>query len=79
MCIEDRNTYQCAANYPTIAERLGIFVNTVAKYVGQLEEYGLIRTEHTDIFTKDGPNAMAVSGALSRISSTPSTSTMNGS
>ncbi len=54
MRIEDRNTYQCVVSYPTIAERLGISVNTVAKYVGQLEEHGLIRTEHTDVFTKDG-------------------------
>lgn len=54
MCIEDRSTYQCVVSYPTIAERLGISVNTVAKYVGQLEEHGLIRTEHTDIVTKDG-------------------------
>ena len=54
MCIEDRRTYQCVVSYPTIAERLGISVNTVAKYVGKLEEHGLIRTEHTDVFTKDG-------------------------
>ena len=54
MCIEDRRTYQCVVSYPTIAERLGISVNTVAKYVAKLEEHGLIRTEHTDVFTKDG-------------------------
>ena len=40
--------------YPTIAKKLGISVNTVAKYVAALEEHGLIRTEHTEIITKDG-------------------------
>ena len=44
--IEDRRTYQCIVSYPTIAKKLGISVNTVAKYVAALEEHGLIRTEH---------------------------------
>ena len=52
--IEDRNTYQCLASYSTIADKLGISVNTVSKYVGRLEEHGLIRTEHTEIITQDG-------------------------
>lgn len=52
--IEDRRTYQCIVSYPTIAKKLGISVNTVAKYVAALEEHGLIRTEHTEIITKDG-------------------------
>ena len=52
--IEDRRIWQCVVSYPTIAEKLGISVNTVAKYVGKLEEHGLIITEHTDITTKDG-------------------------
>lgn len=52
--IEDRNTYQCIASYPTIANMLGISVNTVAKYVRALEEHGLIRTERTEIVTKEG-------------------------
>ena len=52
--IEDRRTYQCIASYPTIAKKLGISVNTVAKYVAALEEHGLIRTERTEIITKDG-------------------------
>ena len=47
--IEDRRTYQCIVSYPTIAKKLGISVNTVAKYVAALEEHGLIRTEHTEI------------------------------
>ena len=30
--IEDRNTYQCIVSYSTIAKKLGIAPNTVAKY-----------------------------------------------
>ena len=52
--IEDRSTYQCIDSYPTIAEAVGFAVNTVAKYVRTLEERGLIRTERTEIITKDG-------------------------
>ena len=52
--IEGRRTYQCIASYPTIAKKLVISVNTVAKYVAALEEHGLIRTERTEIITKDG-------------------------
>ena len=52
--IEDRRTYQCIASYPTIAKKLGISVNTVAKYVAALEEHGLIRTERTEIITREG-------------------------
>lgn len=52
--IEDRRTYQCIVSYPTIAKKLGISVNTVAKYVAALEEHGLIRTEHTEIITREG-------------------------
>ena len=32
--IEDRRTWQCVVSYPAIADKLGISVNTVAKYVG---------------------------------------------
>ncbi|MBR2895167.1 MAG: helix-turn-helix domain-containing protein [Oscillospiraceae bacterium] len=52
--IEDRNTYQCVVSYTTIAEVLDLSVNTVAKYVSQLRERGLIRTERTKIRTKNG-------------------------
>lgn len=52
--IEDRRTYQCIASYPTIGAKLGLSITTVAKYVRQLEERGLIQTEHTDVITKDG-------------------------
>ena len=54
MRIENRRTYQCLASYPTIAKKLGLSVNTVAKYVAALEEHGLIRTERTEIVTKEG-------------------------
>ncbi len=54
MRIENRRTYQCLASYPTIARKLGLSVNTVAKYVAALEEHGLIRTERTEIVTRDG-------------------------
>ena len=52
--VEDRTTYQCIVSYPTIADKLGISVNTVAKYVGLLEEHGLIATERTNVITRDG-------------------------
>ena len=52
--IADRRTWQCVVSYLTIADKLGISVNTVAKYVGLLEEHGLIATERTDVITRDG-------------------------
>ena len=54
MRIENRRTFQCLASYPTIARKLGLSVNTVAKYVAALEEHGLIRTERTEIVTREG-------------------------
>ena len=52
--IEDRRTYQCHPSYATIGKAVGMSRNTVAKYVRQLEEKGLIRTEHTTVTLKDG-------------------------
>ena len=52
--VEDRTTYQCIVSYRSIADKLGISVNTVAKYVGLLEEHGLIATERTNVITRDG-------------------------
>ena len=52
--IEDRRTWQCVVSCPTIADKLGISVNTVAKYVSQLEAHGLITTECTDVITRAG-------------------------
>ena len=51
---EDRKTYQCYPSYRTIGDAVGMSRNTVAKYVRQLEEKGLIRTEHTTVTLKDG-------------------------
>ena len=52
--IEDRKTYECLTSYSKIAKKLGLSINTVAKYVSKLEEHGLIQTEHTQIITQDG-------------------------
>ena len=52
--IENRKTFECVTSYPKIARKLGLSVNTVAKYVAALEEHGLIRTERTEIVTKEG-------------------------
>ena len=54
MYCEDRTTYQCYPSYRTIGEAVGMSCNTVAKYVRQLEEKGLIRTERTTVTLKDG-------------------------
>ena len=51
---ENRETYQCWPSYKTIGHAIGMSENTVAKYVRQLEEKGLIRTEQTTIRSKDG-------------------------
>ena len=52
--IEDRKTFQSLTSYSKIAKKLGLSINTVAKYVRRLEEHGLIETEHTEIITQDG-------------------------
>ena len=44
---EDRKTYQCVVSYRTIGEAVGMSVNTMRKYVTELEGRGLIRTERT--------------------------------
>lgn len=51
---EDRKTYQCLASYRMIGEAVGMSVNTVRKYVMELEERSLIRTERTIVTTRDG-------------------------
>ena len=51
---EDRKTYQCVVSYRTIGEAVGMSVNTVCKYVSELEDRGLIRTERTTVTTRDG-------------------------
>lgn len=51
---ENRETYQCYPSYKTIGKAIGMCENTVAKYVRQLEEKGLIYTEPTVVRSKDG-------------------------
>ena len=51
---EDRKTYQCLLSYREIGEGVGMCVTTVRKYVAELEERSLIRTERTSVITKDG-------------------------
>ena len=51
---EDRRTYQCYPSYRSIGKAILMSVNTVRKYVVELEERGLIITEPTSFMTKDG-------------------------
>ena len=51
---ENRETYQCYPSYKTIGKAIGMCENTVAKYVRQLEEKGLICTEPTLVQSRDG-------------------------
>ena len=53
---EDRKTYQCLVSYRMISEAIGKCVTTVRKYVMELGERQLIRTEHTSVVAKDGRN-----------------------
>ncbi len=54
MHIEDRKTFQSYASYNTIGRAVNMSANTVRKYVSELEDKQLIRTESTSIITKDG-------------------------
>lgn len=51
---ENRKTHQCWPSIKTIGQAVGMSVNTVRKYVRQLEERGIITTEPTEIITKAG-------------------------
>ena len=51
---EDRKTYQCYPSYTNIGKSVNMSVNTVRKYVAELEEQGLVVTEPTSIVTSDG-------------------------
>ena len=50
----NRKTNQCHPSEATIAKKLHLSRNTVAKHVRLLEERGLIITEHTEIITRRG-------------------------
>ena len=54
LSIEDRQTYEAYASYNTIGNATRMSANTVSKYVAELEERSLIRTERTTVTTKDG-------------------------
>ena len=51
---EDRKTYQCYPSCRSIGKAVHMSVNTVRKYVAELEGRGLIITEPTSIITRDG-------------------------
>lgn len=51
---EDRKTYQCYPSYTSMGKSVNMSVNTVRKYVAELEEQGLVVTEPTSITTRDG-------------------------
>ena len=51
---EDRKTYQCWPSYTSIGKSVSMSVNTVRKYVAELEGQGLVDTEPTSITTRDG-------------------------
>ena len=50
----NRKTNRCHPSEATIAKKLHLSRNTVAKHVRLLEERGLIVTEHTEIITRRG-------------------------
>ena len=54
LCIEDRKSYSSHPSYSTIGDRVRMSPNTVRKYVGELVDKRLIRTETTTLWTKDG-------------------------
>ncbi len=51
---EDRETYQCYPSYKKIGQNVNMSVNTVKKYVEELVDKGLVRTENTSVTNKDG-------------------------
>ncbi len=54
MHIENRKTFQSYAGYNTIGRAVKMSANTVRKYVLELEDKHLIRTEPTTVVTRDG-------------------------
>ena len=53
-CRKNNRTYKCWPSYKTIGEAIGRSRQSVAKYVSGLEEKGLIKTETTEMITKNG-------------------------
>ena len=56
---EDRKTYQCLLSYREIGEGVGMCVTTVRKYVAELEERSLIRTDHQRRPQAQRPSALS--------------------
>lgn len=54
MSCEDRRTYTCYPSYKTIGRAIGKSKNTVIKYVGMLEEKGLLSKHKTFVITDKG-------------------------
>ena len=52
--LADPETHQCWPSYANIAETFGCSKRTVAKYVAELCEAGLVGIEATSVTTKDG-------------------------
>ena len=75
--IENRKTYQSYASYNTIGRAVKMSANTVRKYVSELEEKQLIRTEPTTVVTRTDANAMAHFAITSAPSKRQSTTTTN--
>lgn len=63
MSCEDRRTYTCYPSYKIIGKAIGKSKNTVIKYVGMLEEKGLISKHKTFVITDNG-NGKAWNGNL---------------
>ena len=51
---ENRRTHQCWPSYSTIGAATKMSINTVRKHVYALTDKGLIRTEDTTVFTRNG-------------------------
>lgn len=51
---DDKEQYTCHPSYATIGEAIGRSARSVAKYVAELVEAGLVSTEPTKVTTKDG-------------------------
>ena len=54
MHIEDRKTFQSYTSYNTIGRAVKMSANNVRKYVLELEDKHLVRTEPTTVVTRDG-------------------------
>lgn len=51
---ENRRTHQCWPSYKTIGAATRMSVNTVRKHICALADKGLITTEDTSVFTRNG-------------------------